>query len=216
MPGTVNQALTLVRETESQDDFTVKPLVKKTILNYFFRCESLLNNNGEVVKLNYFLVESIAKETQISRDLVLEVMEQFLERVVYFKQFLGSGLIAGASGSQQLYRKVRVYLHKTHKLAPVFDYGRAKRNLELLHVLLGRRFFWPHMTTQLALVIFVTDRNDPDLTEDNYILQKNLRTLCSCSAYAFHMVRNKLGINKKGVLGLPKQNSLEKRKYNIL
>jgi hypothetical protein len=216
MPGTVNQALALVRETESQDEFTKRPLVKEAILDYFFRCESLVDNNGKFVKLNYFLVESIAKETQISRNLVFEVMEQFLERVVYFKQFLGSGLVAGASGKQQLYRKVRVYLHKTHRLAPVFDYGRAKKNLELLHVLLGRSFFWPHMTTQLALLIFVTDRNDPDLTEDNYILQKNLRALCSCSAYAFHMARNKLGINKKGVLGLPKQNLRKKRSYKIL
>ena len=49
-------------------------------------------------------------------------------------------------------------------------------NLELLHILLGRKFFWPHIPTQLALVIFVTDRNDPNLAKNNYILQKNLRT----------------------------------------
>ena len=216
MPGTVNQALALVRETESQDDFTEIPLVRKRILDYFFRSESLLNNNREIVKLNYFLVENIAKETQTSNELVLEVMEQFLERVAYFKQFFKSGLISSVSGKQRLYRKVRVYLHKIHKLAPVFDYGRAKKNLELLHILLSRRFFWPHVTTQLALVIFVTDRNDSSLAVDNYMLQKNLRALCSCSAYAFHMARNKLGITKEGTLGRPKQDSGEKRSYNVI
>ena len=200
MAGTVNQALALVRRVGAQDDFSENFSVKKTVLDYFFRCEGLLGSNGKVIKLNYFLVENIAKETQISSDIVLKVMKAFLERVSYFKQFLESGLIAWAPGKQQLYRKVRVYLHKTYKVAPVFDYHRAKKNLELLHVLLGRKFFWPHVPTQLALVIFVTDRNDPNLAKDNYILQKNLRALCSCSAYAFHMARNKLGINKEGVL----------------
>ena len=206
MAGTVNQAVTLVRGTDYQNGLLESFSAKKEILDYFFRCESLLDNNGKVVTLNYFLVENIAKETQISHNLVLKAMGQFLERVAYFKQFLESGLIAWAPGKQQLLRKVRVYLHKVHKLAPVFDYDRAKKNLELLHVLLGRKFFWPHVPTQLALVIFVTDRNDPDLANNNYILQKNLRALCSCSAYSFHMARNKLGINKEGVIGRPKQD----------
>ena len=200
MAGTVNQAVALVRGADHQSGLSESFLVKKGILDYFFRCESLLDNNGEVVRLSYFLVENIAKETQTSDSLVLEVMGQFLKRVVYFKQFLESGLIAWAPGKQQLYRKVRVYLHKAYKIAPIFDYNRAKKNLEFLHVLLGRKFFWPHVPTQLALVIFVTDRNDANLTNNNYILQKNLRALCSCSAYSFHMARNKLGINKLGVL----------------
>jgi len=200
MDGTVNQAVALVRRIGDQNDLSEKFLVKKTILDYFFRCESLLDSDGKVAKLSHFVVENIAKETQTLGYLVLDVMGEFLERVTYFKQFLESGLIAWAPGKQQLLRKVRVYLHKAYKVAPVFDYQRAKRNLELLHVLLGRKFFWPHVPTQLALVIFVTDRNDSNLANDNYILQKNLRALCSCSAYAFHMARNKLGINKLGVI----------------
>lgn len=200
MAKTVNQAIALVRGVDSQNGFSESFLVKKTILDYFFRSESLLDSDGKIIKLSSFLVKNIAKETQASGYLVLKVMEEFLERVTYFKQFLESGLIAWAPGKQQLYRKVRVYLHKAHKVAPVFDYNRARKNLGLLHVLLGRKFFWPHVPTQLALVIFVTDRNAPNLTNNNYILQKNLRALCSCSAYAFHMARNKLGINKLGVL----------------
>ena len=200
MDGTVNQAVALVRRIGDQNDLSESFLTKKTILDYFFRYESLLGSDGKVAKLSYFIVEDIAKETQTSGYLVLKVMEEFLKRVSYFKQFLESGLIAWAPRKQQLYRKVRVYLHKAYKIAPVFDYNRAKKNLEFLHVLLGRKFFWPHVPTQLALVIFVTDRNAPNLANNNYILQKNLRALCSCSAYAFHMARNKLGINKLGVL----------------
>ena len=200
MAGTVNQAVDLVRGTGHQSGLSESFLVKREILEYFFRHESFLDNKGKIVKLSYFLVENIAKETQTSYNLVLKVMGQFFKRVTYFKQFLESGFIAWAPGKQQLYRRVRVYLHKVHKIAPVFDYNRARKNLELLHVLLGRKFFWPHVPTQLALVIFVTDRNDTNLGKDNYILQKNLRALCSCSAYAFHMARNKLGINKEGIL----------------
>ena len=200
MAGTVNQAVALVQGTDLQSGLSENLLVKKEILDYFFRCESLVDDKGKLIELGYFLVENIAKGTQTTDVLVLKVMGQFLKRVTYFKQFLESGHIAWAHGKQQLYRKVRVYLHKTYKVAPVFDYNRAKKNLELLHILLGRKFFWPHVPTQLALVIFVTDRNDPNLAKDNYIPQKNLRALCSCSAYSFHMARNKLGINKEGVL----------------
>jgi hypothetical protein len=200
MAKTVNQAITLVRGVNSQNGLSESLLVKKVILDYFFRSESLLDSTGTVIKLDYLLVENIAKETQISRELVFKAMEEFLRRVVYFKQFLESGLIAWAPEKQQLYRKVRVYLHKAYKIAPVFDYQRAKKNLELLHMLLSRNFFWPHIPTQLALVIFVTDRNAPSITNNSFILQKNIRALCSCSAYAFHMARNKLGINKLGVI----------------
>ena len=200
MDGTVNQAVALVRKAVVRNDLSEHFLVKKTVLDYFFRFESLLDSAGRVIVLNYLLVENIAKETQTSGYLVLKAMEEFLMRVTYFKQFLESGLIAWAPGKQQLFRKVRVYLHKAYKIAPIFDYQRAKKNLELLHMLLGRNFFWPHVPTQLALIIFVTDRNAPSITSDNYILQKNIRALCSCSAYAFHMARNKLGINKLGVI----------------
>lgn len=201
MAGTIDQRLALVSRLGDQNDFSVTSLVRERVLDYFFRCESLVNNNGKVIDLDHLLVENVAKETQTPGDLVIKVLVDFLTRVTYFKQLLESGLIAWAPGKQQLLRKVRVYLHKAHKVAPVFDYQRAKRNLELLHVLLGRKFYWPHVPTQLALIIFVTDRNDPNLSDNDYILQKNLRALCSCSAYSFHMARNKLGINKEGVLG---------------
>ena len=113
MAGTINQAVALVQGTDLQSGLSESFLVKKGILDYFFRCESLVGNNGKLVELGYFLVEKIAKETQTTDDLVFKVMGQFLKRVTYFKQFLESGLITWAHGKQGLYRKVRVYLHKT-------------------------------------------------------------------------------------------------------
>ena len=200
MAGNTSESVFLVKNFEVLSESSKRFLVKKRVLDYFFRCESITNGNNSVIELSHFLVKNIAGQTHVPDVLVLDVMSKFLKEVKAFSELLRLGYIAWTPERKRLYRKVRVYLHKAHKVAPVFDYQRAKKNLELLHVLLSRKSYWPHVPTQLALVIFVTDRNDPNLANNNYILQKNLRTLCSCSAYAFHMARNKLKINKSGNL----------------
>ncbi|GAH62568.1 unnamed protein product [marine sediment metagenome] len=50
------------------------------------------------------------------------------------------------------------------------------------------------MSTQIAIVIYITDKNDESFPENEKILQKNIRTLCNSSAYAFHRTRNILKI----------------------
>ena len=200
MAGNTSEAVFLVKKVEMPSELSKRFLAKKRVLDYFFRCESLTNGDNSVIELSHFLVKNIAGRTHVPDILVLAILSQFLKEVKAFSEILRSGYIAWTPERKRLYRKIRVYLHKAHKIAPIFDYNRARKNIELLHVLLGRKFFWPHVPTQLALVIFVTDRNDANLTNNNYILQKNLRALCSCSAYAFHMARNKLKINKSGNL----------------
>lgn len=200
MAGNTSESVFLVKNLEVLSESSKRIIVKKRVLDHFFRCESLTNGDNSVIELSHFLVKNIAGETHLPEVLVLEVMNKFLKEVKAFNELLRSGYIAWTPERKHLYRKVRVYLHKAHKIAPIFDYQRAKKNLELLQILLSRNFFWPHIPTQLALVIFVTDRKDPNLVNNNYILQKNLRALCSCSAYAFHMARNKLKINKSGNL----------------
>ncbi len=200
MAGNTSEAVFLVKKLEVLSEFSKRFIVKKRVLDHFFRCESLTNGDGSIIELSHFLVKNIAVQMHLPNNLVLDIMSKFLEEVKAFSEMLHSGYIAWTPERKRLYRNVRVYLHKAHKIAPIFDYNRAKKNLELLHILLGRKFFWPHVPTQLALVIFVTDRNDANLTNNNYILQKNLRAFCSCSAYAFHMARNKLKINKSGKL----------------
>ena len=200
MAGNRSESVFLVKNVEVLSELSKRFLVKKRVLDHFFRCESLTNGDNSIIELSHFIVKNIAEQTHVPEILVLDIMSKFLKEIKAFSEMLLSGYIAWTPERKRLYRKVRVYLHKAHKIAPVFDYNRAKKNLEILHILLARNYFWPHITTQLALVIFITDRNDSNLTRNNYILQKNLRAFCSSSAYAFHMARNKLKINKTGNL----------------
>jgi hypothetical protein len=198
MVGNTSESVFLVKKLEILNEFSKRFLVKKRVLDHFFRCESLTNGDNSVIELSHFLVKNIVGQTHVPEILVIDIMNKFLKEVKAFSEVLRSGHIKWIPERKRLYRKVRVYLHKTYKIAPVFDYNRARKNLELLHMLLTRNYFWPQITTQLALVLFVTDRNDTSLVNDQFILQKNLRAVCSCSAYAFHRARNILGINKKG------------------
>ena len=200
MAGTTEEALLIHGRTKIQGGSDVGFEAKKRILSYFFRFESLGDLGGNVIELNHILVDRMSEGISVSKSAVINVMSRFLSEIDDFLQLLKSEFVAWAPSKGHLQRKVRFFLRKVHKIAPVFDYPRALRNLELLHILLARKNFWPHVSTQLALIVFVTDRNDLTCTDNNYILQKNLRAFCSCSAYAFHMVRNRLGINKEGKL----------------
>lgn len=46
--------------------------------------------------------------------------------------------------------------------------------------------------TNIAIIVFVTDKNDK--IHSKRIIQANLRLLCDCSAYSFHRTHNKLGL----------------------
>ena len=92
-------------------------------------------------------------------------------------------------------RKVRIYLHKLHRLAPVFDYKRARENAKRLEIKLNQLCFRPQTMTQVAIVIYITDLLDKHHSRAFFkIIQSNLRVFCNCSAYAFHRTRNKIGL----------------------
>jgi hypothetical protein len=200
MAGSTGEALLVHEGRQTQQGLDVNSGVRKRVVSYFLRFECLEDSEGSIAELNHLMVNRISKEARAPRSFVVSTVGRLLTEVEGFNQFLRSGLISWNANGKSLFRKVRVYLRKTHKIVPAFDYPRAVRNLESLHAILNRKFYWPHIATQLALIIFVTDRNDPSLADKNYILQKNLRTLCGCSAYAFHRARNKLGIDKEGRL----------------
>ncbi|GAH37231.1 unnamed protein product, partial [marine sediment metagenome] len=168
------------------------------VLNHFFRFESFANDTNEYKDLTPLLVDNIVKETNLPDFVVLNTILEFITEASQFSRTLSLGLVSWGSGEKSVLRQAKFYLRKVHKIAPVFDYSRAIANLEILHKLLKKNFFWLRITTQLALIIFVTDRNDPSITKNEFILQKNLRTFCACSAYAFHMARKKLNIDKTG------------------
>ena len=171
---------------------------KEKVLNYFFRFESFANDTNEYKELTPLLVGNIVKETNLPDFVVLNTVLEFVTEATQFSHALSLGLVSWGSGEKSALRQAKFYLRNVYRIAPVFDYSRAIANLEILHKLLKKNFLWLRITTQLALIIFVTDRNDPTITKNEYILQKNLRAFCACSAYAFHMARKKLKINKMG------------------
>ena len=141
MAGNTSESVFFVKNLEVLSELSKRFIVKKMVLDYFFRCEKLTNDDNSVIELSHFLIKNIAEQTRVPDILVIDIMNKFLKEVKAFIEVLRSGHIIWIPEKKRLYRKVRVYLHKAHKIAPVFDYNRAKKNLELLHVLLARNFF---------------------------------------------------------------------------
>ncbi|MFW9951872.1 MAG: hypothetical protein ACFFKA_17280 [Candidatus Thorarchaeota archaeon] len=198
MAGSSNNAIILTKPIVEKDDAVEQGLNKRAILNYFFRHESLIDDNNNV-RTDYSLnLDKIAEKTNTSRNVVLYIFNSFLREMKDFHAYLTTRFENWAPGRRHIYEKLSIYLKKLYITAPIFNYQRAKKNIDVLHYLLSNSFYWPHITTQLALLVFVTDRNDPNIKEKAYILQKNLRMLCTCSAYAFHCARNRLNISKEG------------------
>ena len=200
MAGLTNDAIVLHNELKAYRNAPRKDINKEKVLNYFFRFESFANNSNEYKELSHLIVGKIVKETNLPDFVVLNTVFEFLSEATQFSHTLRLGLVSWGSGEKSVLRQAKFYLRKVHKIAPVFDYTRAVSNLEILHKLLKKSFFWLRISTQLALTLFVTDRNDLTITKNEYILQKNLRIFCACSAYAFHMARKKLHIDKAGRL----------------
>jgi hypothetical protein len=200
MAGLTNDAIILQNDLRAHRNTPRKDVNKEKVLDYFFRFESFANNTNEYKELTPLIVGKIVKETKLPDFVVLNTVFEFLSEATQFSHTLSLGLISWGSGERSVLRQAKFYLRKVHRIAPVFNYFRAIANLEILHKLLKKSFFWPRISTQLALTMFVTDRNDPTITKNEYILQKNLRVFCACSAYAFHMARKKLNIDKTGQL----------------
>ena len=198
MAESTNDAIILQNSLKTYRRVPRDHVNKEKVLNYFFRFESFANDTNEYKNLTPLLVRNIVKETNLPDFVVLNTVLEFITDATQFSHTLSLGLVSWGSGEKSVLRQAKFYLRKVHKIAPVFDYSRAITNLEILHKLLKNKFFWIRITTQLALIIFVTDRNDPTIAKKEYILQKNLRTFCACSAYAFHMARKKLDIDKTG------------------
>ena len=200
MAGTSHNAIALTKQIVEKDSITEYSFNRESIINLIFRHESLVDDSNKLkapVRLN---LEKISNKTKLSKVVVLYVLNNFYRELREFHDFLNKRLENWSPRKRYIYDKILVYLKRLYETAPIFDYQRAEKNIDVLHLLLSRHYYWPHISTQLALLVFVTDRNDPNIKERAYILQKNLRMLCTCSAYAFHNARNKLNISKEGKL----------------
>ena len=147
-------------------------------------CESLKNDD----------IKLLASIAEIPYPIVQNKVEKFLSDLIYLNKFFHDYKMKWEYEPKKLYRKARMQLHRIYRFAPVFNYNRARRNLEILHSNLKKKLFWPQITTHIAIVIYVTDKNDKNFQDNERILQKNIRALCNCSAYAFHRTRNILNI----------------------
>lgn len=167
--------------------------LKPRLLNCLFRYTSFIDGNENLKRISDIECKVLSSRTKIPVYKVRLILDHFLNDLTHFKKFLRSGLLTYSISDQA--RKVRIYLHKVHRLAPVFDYKRAKENARRLKLKLDQILFWPQVMTQVAVVIFITDFLDKRW-DGNKILQTNLRVLCDCSAYAFHRTRNKIGLRQ--------------------
>ena len=162
---------------------------KVIILRVLLSTNSVLSHEGEFLTPKGGSYEQISAETGYELDVVESVVNIFLTDLYYFNKFLRNGCIKWTSDLKKLNRKVRTYVHKIHRLAPVFDYERARTNVGILQQMLSSINLWPRITTQMALVLYYTElRSDKQVKT----IQRNIRIMCNCSAYAFHETRNKL------------------------
>lgn len=198
MAGTTNGAIVLQNRLKTYRRAPREDINKEKVINYFFRFTSIANDNNEYNDLTPLLIGNIVKKTNLPNSVVLNTVLEFISEATQFSRTLSLVLMSWGSRDKTILRQAKFYLRKAYRIAPVFDYSRAIINLEILHKILKKNFFWPRITTKLALTLFVTDKNDSTITNKEYILQKNLRAFCACSAYAFHMARKKLNIDKMG------------------
>lgn len=172
-------------------DFKYVKSLFHPVVNNLLRNFSICNASNHIVgaldKSDYIELSNLVSAPNL---IVKGIVERFLKNMIYFEKFLRSCEFKSRHSSEQRYRYIRLYLHKIYRNAPVFDYDRAKQNLQILHTHLDSRQFWPQFTTQIAVVIYVTDEIDKNDTYSKKLMQKNIRAICSCSAYAFHRTRN--------------------------
>lgn len=168
---------------------------RAVVLNALMRNVQISNDTGIKKTLTDKEYFKISGESGIFIDTVKSYVNIFLHNLTLIREFYKHYIMIWDPNIKKLERRVRCYLHKLHHLAPIFDYERARVNLSILLGQLKKRSFWPKISTQICLVIFITDVLDKTVDELNRLIQGNIRALCGCSAYAFHRSRNKLNIN---------------------
>ena len=168
--------------------------LKVKLLNAVLRNFSVLYKGKICQSLKDEDFELLSSVTNIPRPIVQNNVEKFLCNLVNIEKFFHDYKIKWAYEPKKLYRKARIQLHRIYRFTPVFNYDRARINLEILHSVLKKKLFWPQISTQIAIVIYVTDINNKNIQDSERLLQKNIRALCNCSAYAFHRTRNILNI----------------------
>ena len=74
----------------------------------------------------------VSRESGVSIDTVKSFVKTFLCNLSFVRKFYKYCIMTWDPNMKKLERKLRCYLHKLHRLAPVFDYERARVNLRVL------------------------------------------------------------------------------------
>ncbi len=164
--------------------------LKPFLINCLVRQFSFATYNQNVRTLLPIEYTRLASVTKLPVKIIYPIVKGFLVELVYFRRFLRAYTFSYDHTARL--NKLRIYLHKIHRLAPIFNFKRAKENARILKIKLRELCFFPQITTQIAIVVFITDLNDKK--HEKRIVQANLRLLCDCSAYSFHRTRKKLGL----------------------
>jgi len=189
MTHILKQQKFVLSSSSTENNFINQNKFKTLILNFLFRNITFTTPKERIRALNRLEITQISNAVNLPISITHQIISKFLVDLLRFKQFLNKTIIAHNRKNRS--KKIRIYLHKIYRLAPIFDFKRARQNIDILHLKLDRLFFWPQIMTQVAIVIFATDLNDKKVKKN--IIQSNLRILCDCSAYAFHRTRNKIG-----------------------
>ena len=163
----------------------------KIILNYLFRNVAFVGKRDKIRTIPNIIQKQMSSKLKIGIKTINIFIDKFLNTLVRMNQFVEENGHFAYSKNPNII--VQTYLHKLYRLAPVFDYKRARVNAKILRKKLDAHCFWPKASTQVAVVIYITDKLDT--SQENKLLQTNLRSFCNCSAYAFHRTRNKIGLN---------------------
>jgi len=172
--------------------------VRETVLNYLFRNISFSTKRDKIRAVTINENNQVSDITGVPEFLVHKFISRCLVDIVVFKNFLRENPTVLNYKDKLL--MIKILLRKIYRLVPVFDLRRAIENARRLQEKLGRLYFWPQVMTRVAVIIFITDLLDTQ--RKMRIIQSNLRVLCSCSAYAFHRTRNKLGLTSEYIKSL--------------
>ena len=131
---------------------------KTLILNYLFRHVLIITKREKIRAIPQIRYKEMSSKLNIDVTLIHSVVSKFLVDLVRIKDCMNkkginkSGYILYSKNQSRL---VRSYLHKFHRLAPVFDYKRARENSRILKIKLDELCFRPIVTTQLAIIIYI-------------------------------------------------------------
>ena len=116
--------------------------IEFVVLNVLLRHRFLRLSSDEMVGIvSKISFEKISRWTNLSQDVVKPVVRRYLLDVENYRRFVQNSGFKWPFELYQSWKKARIYLRKVHRIAPVFDYERARINLRTLQQALYKKRF---------------------------------------------------------------------------